>query len=383
MKGGGKTHFLELAYKLNTNTDMLVMVPGYSPRPKNKYGLPIKFIPVFKKNILSYLLYELLTFFYMIRYQIKFKPDIIYCRPIYATIFPSVVAKIFNTKFVVEQNAIREDELRLRNTSPIMIRLSNAVEHLNYHIAERVITVSEGIKNELVKRFGLTKAKIDVVPNGVNIEKFVPLEKEECRAKLSLGRNYFCVGYVGSFAPWQGIESLIEAARLVKKQGYERIKYMLVGGDGERDRVLKQRVRKYGLKKEILFVGRVNYEQIVYYINAFDVAIAPFIRERNSVIGLSPLKFFEYLACGKPVITSRIEGVEKLIEAAKCGYLFEPNDVEGLAKSIIESYCRSNELDELGKRGRKLVETRYNWEITAQRVQGVLEETAGKRALES
>jgi glycosyltransferase involved in cell wall biosynthesis len=163
----------------------------------------------------------------------------------------------------------------------------------------------------------------------------------------------------------------------VKEQGYAQIKHILVG-DGEQEPLLRQKVREYKLEQEIKFTGRVTYEQVVYYINACDIAIAPFTKERNSIIGVSPLKVYEYLACGRPVIASRLDGIKEVIEEGKCGYLFEPGDAEELAKRIIQSYQERDALQEMGLRGRRLVENKYSWRMTAKRIVKVLNEIIEK-----
>jgi len=137
---------------------------------------------------------------------------------------------------------------------------------------------------------------------------------------------------------------------------------------------LKNMVTRYKLHGEIIFAGRIRYEQVSVLINAFDVCLAPFKRERNEKIGLSPLKLYEYLACARAVIVSRVQGVSEVIEKGNCGYLFEPDDARDLASKIITSYNEKSKLPELGMNGRIFVEKNYSWEKIAKRVETVLKE---------
>jgi len=373
IKGGGKTHFIELAQKLEVDNDLIILVPGYFPRTKDRFKLDIKYIPLLKKNIFTYFFYELLSFFYLFFYYLKFKPDVIYCRPIYMTIFPMLIAKFFNIYFVIEENGIRDEELKMRKINPVFVFISRVVEYVNCRFANKIIAVSSGTKRQLIKRFKIYERKITVISNGANIEKFYPMNKEKIISKLKLEDNHFYVGYVGSFAPWQGLELLVEAANIVKSKGYSHINYLIIGGGGDSEKEIFIKVSKYQLEKEFIFTGRIDHNNVVYYINAFDVAVAPFIKDIfPGRIGLSALKFFEYLACGKPVIVSALEGIKQTIEEVQCGYLFKPNDPIELSKAIIQSYHDSEKLAILGKRGRKLVETQFNWGITAQKVNEVL-----------
>ena len=102
--------------------------------------------------------------------------------------------------------------------------------------------------------------------------------------------------FVGHLAAWQGVEFLIYASPLILGKCPE-IRFLVVGDGVMRDKLLEL-VSEFGLADKFVFTGRVPYECVPLYINAADVCVAPFIRERNSKIGLSALKTYEYLACG-------------------------------------------------------------------------------------
>jgi glycosyltransferase involved in cell wall biosynthesis len=377
-EGAGKTHFIEVAQNLvKLGNELLILLPGYQPRDRKNYGLSVCYVPTFRKNVLSYLLYEINSLLYLTFYILKWKPDVIYLRQGLFEVFPPILARLFGVPYVIEKNGIMEDEFRSRGFSEIVIKILRLAEEINFRLSDKIVCVTEGIKREIVRRYKVNEGKLVVIPNGANIELFRPLDKHECRRKLGLEEDAFYIGFVGSFAPWQGLDILIEAAKQLKEQGYCQIKYILVGS-GERELSLRQKVREYKLEQEIRFIGRVTYEQVVYYVNACDIAIAPFTKERNSIIGVSPLKLYEYLACGRPVIASRVDGIKEVIEEGKCGYLFEPGDAEELAKRIIQSYQERDTLQEMGVRGRRLVESKYSWKMTAKRVVKVLNEIIEK-----
>jgi glycosyltransferase involved in cell wall biosynthesis len=372
-EGAGKTHFIEVAQNLvKLGNELLILLPGYQPRDRKNYGLNVCYVPTFRKNVLSYLLYEINSLFYLTFYILKWKPDAIYLRQGLFEVSPPILAWLFRVPYVIEKNGIMEDEFRSRGFSEIVIKILRLAEEINFCLSDKIVCVTEGIKREIVRRYKVNEGKLMVIPNGANVELFQPLDKRECRRKLGLEENAFYVGFVGSFAPWQGLEILIEAAKRVKEQGYAQIKHILVG-DGEQEPLLRQKVREYKLEQEIRFTGRVAYEQVVNYMNACDVAVAPFTTKGSAALG-SPLKLFEYLACGRPVIASRVDGVKEVIEEGKCGYLFEPGDAEELAKRIIQSYQERDALEEMGIRGRRLVESKYSWRTTAERIVEVLNE---------
>jgi len=375
-EGAGKTHFIEVAQNLaKLGNELLILLPGYRPRDKKNYGLNVRYVPTFKKNVLSYLLYESVSLLCLAYHILKWKPHAIYLRQGLFEIFPPILARLFRVPYVIEKNGIMEEEFRSRGFSQVVIKMLRLAEEINFHLSDKIICVTEGIKREIARRYRVKKHKMVVIPNGANTELFRPLDKKDCRRKLGLEEDAFYVGFVGSFAPWQGLEVLIEAARQVKGRGYSEIKYLLVG-DGERKPILERKVREYKLEQETQFTGRVAYGRVVNYINAFDVC---YLCKEGLAFGFSPLKLYEYLACGRPVIAGQIDGVREVIEEGQCGYLFEVGDAEELAKRIIQSYQEREKLREMGLRGRKLVESKYTWKATAERIAEVLNEVVKKK----
>ncbi len=374
---GGKTHFIAVAKKLKElGNDLLVLVSGYRPRKREDLGLNVKYIyiPPFHKRSLSYVVAEFFRFFYLTFYILKFRPEVIYAREDKWGFSPPLLSFIFRVRYVVEVNGLISEELKRYSHYPAWImRLVVLSEKINYVFAKKIICVAPGIKREIIKRYKVKEEKLVVISNGTDINLFRVLDKRECRKKFGFAENDFYVGFVGYFAPWQGLDILIDAANLVKKQDYPEIKYLIVGDGSGLKKDLETRVEKYNLKKEISFLGHIKYKDVVYYINCFDVAVAPFTEERNKLTGVSPLKLYEYLACGKPVIASRIEGITEVIEEGNCGYLFEPENATDLAEKIIRAYQERESLSQSGANGRKLIEKKYSWRKVAERIMEVLD----------
>jgi len=424
---GGKTHFIEVAKNLKElGNSLLVLVSGY--RPRNKISiefppssiLPLKgggngwgcnlnikyiYIPAFPKRSVSYVWAEFFRFFYLTFYILKFRPEVIYSREDKWGFSPPLLSFIFKIPYIVEVNGLISEELKRYSHYPAWIMwLVVLSEKINYLFAKKIICVAPGIKREIVKRYKVREENLAMISNGANIKLFRPLEncrgrihptrgldksspynkqsklchynfeipdnEIECQKKLGLDENNFYIGFVGYFAPWQGLEILIEAADLVKKQGYSDIKYLIVGDGGGLKKSLQTRVEKYNLKQEISFLGHIDYKNIVYYINAFDVCYL--CKKGLSYQSFSPLKLYEYLACGKPVIASRIEGVSEVVEEGRCGYLFDPENATDLAEKIIQAYQERQYLTQLGTNGRKLIEEKYSWRKTAERIMEVV-----------
>ncbi|MCK4244275.1 MAG: glycosyltransferase family 4 protein [Candidatus Omnitrophica bacterium] len=370
---GGKTHFVEVAKNLKElGNSLLVLISGYRPKNRENFGLNIKYIyiPPLHKRSLSYVWAEIFRFFYLTFYILKFHPEVIYARKDKWGFSPPILSFIFGVAYVAEVNGLVEEELKRYSNYPAWIMwLVSLSERINYFFAKKIICVASGIKRELIKRYKVREEKLVVISNGADTNLFKPLDKRKCRKKLDFDENGFYLGFVGYFAPWQGLEILIEAANLVKKQGNTEIKYLILGDGSGLKKDLKDKAEKYNLKKEISFLGHIDYKGIVYYINSFDVC---YLCRKGLPSGCySPLKLYEYLACGRPVIASRAEGVTAVIEEGGCGYLFNPESASDLAGKIIQAYQERQYLTQLGANGRRLVEKKYSWKKTAERIMEV------------
>jgi glycosyltransferase involved in cell wall biosynthesis len=367
---GDSIHFLEIGENLqHFGNKLLVVCRGGKSKLRN---LNFKYIPNIEIKYLTTLLVDLFSSLYLIFYLLVLKPDIVYYRGV---TLGGIISRLFNVPSVAEANGIYPDEIKIGQ--PYFFKFVGCFlrlrERMNYFLANRIICVTEGIKRELVKNYGVKNVICKVIPNGANTTLFKPMDKIACRRKLGLKEDYFYLGFVGSFRSWVGLDTLIEAVSVIKEKGYERIRCILVGDESSMGH-LKEGVNRHNLQEEIVFIGDISYEEVAVFVNSFDVCLAPFKRERNIKIGLSPLKLYEYLACARAVIASRLQGISEIISDGKCGYLFEPDDVEDLASRIIESYSERDKLNELGDNGRTLVEKRFSWEEIARRVESVLRE---------
>lgn len=388
---GASTHFLEVGQNLRKfGNTLLTICQGkkgkikdfkikHSPNLNSQYIAEIgekKALRCVRKLFIKVRLAVIADFLfplYLIYYLLAFKPDIVYYRGV---TLGGIVSRIFKVPSVAEANGIYADEVEVK--WPLFFKLTLSIltlkERINYSGATKVICVTEGIKRALVKRFGVDEERCKVIPNGVNTSLFRPLDKIACRKKLGLEQGYFYLGFVGMFRPWQGLDTLLLGMKIIKEMGHNKIRCLLAG-DGDGVEILREMVKEYGLEEVIIFTGKIRYEEVPIYMNSFDVCLAPFKKERNEKIGLSPLKLYEYLACARPVIASKVRGVTEVIENGNCGFLIEPDNAQDLASKIVKSYNEQDNLVQLGSNGRTFVEKNSSWEKIARRVENVLKAT--------
>lgn len=283
------------------------------------------------------------------------------------------LAKLFKIPSVKEVNGIIADEARItKRRNSLSLRIIDPLEKFSMPKADKIIVIASKMKEVLHNDYKIPENKIIVVENGANTELFKPMDATETKRELnlSLSDNYIC--FVGNLIQWQGIEYLIRAMPHIL--GKCRNTQLLIVGDGQMKRELIELAEQVGISDKVLFTGMVPYQKVPLYVNASDVCTAPFVRERNERAGISPLKLCEYLACEKPVVTSKLVGLE-MLEQNGAGILVAPENPQELANAIMKLLQNPELRKQMGRNGRKYVVENRSWESVARRVADICEQT--------
>ena len=232
----------------------------------------------------------------------------------------------------------------------------------------KIVSVTEGIKEAFIMNYKLPPGKIVVVPNGANVDLFRKMDKIECKQKLGLEKNKKYVCFTGNLAPWQGVDNLVRAAPKVIGKVPE-VMFIIVG-DGMMRNGLEETVDNLDLKNKFIFTGWVSHNDVPTYVNSSEVCVVPSSTtiERNKKTGGSSLKIYEYLACEKPVITGDLEGNKALILEANAGCVVSPENTSELAEAIIELIRNQKLCEEMGKNGRRFVVEHNSWKVVAKKI---------------
>jgi PEP-CTERM/exosortase A-associated glycosyltransferase len=237
--------------------------------------------------------------------------------------------------------------------------------------ADRVITITEGLRAEMVAR-GVPAERITVVPNGVDTRRFVPVPRDdELAARLGLeGRTV--IGYVGSMLDYEGIDLLVRAAAELDRERSD-FHVLLVGDGAERERFEGLADELGVLGRVVTFVGRVPHADVERYYSLVD--IAPFPRLPLPVCELvSPLKPFEAMAAGKAVVASDVAALAEIVDDGVTGLLHAKGDAADLTRRLRELLDAPATAQRLGAAGRAWVERERDWATLAGRVSALYEE---------
>jgi len=239
-------------------------------------------------------------------------------------------------------------------------------------LADIIISPSEHYINEsrYLKKY---RDKIEVIPNGINIEDFnVPLSKEECREKLGLPLDGNVILFVGKLSPYKGLNFLLEAMPKILKK-VPKVKLVFIG-EGEIKKKLETLSKKLNIEKSVEFTGFVENNLKAMYYRAADVFVLPSTMRTES-FGIVNL---EAMACGIPIVASRIGGIPSIVKNGENGLLVPPKDVEALADAIIYLLENENLRQKMGERGKKRVKS-YSWDRIAEMTEKVYEKVVRDR----
>jgi glycosyltransferase involved in cell wall biosynthesis len=285
-------------------------------------------------------------------------------------LFVTIFILSFFYPIILELNAVSSIENR-NGTS----RIKNYFERVTIWRVSHCFAVSSIVKEHIVNYLGVREDKVSVIENGVDTEKF-NMEKYNSFKKKNLKLdNYFIIGFVGTFKPWHGFDYLVDLMHALKSD-YVDIKLLAVGDSKERN-IYEKKISEKGLADSFIFTGHVQHIDIPKYISVMDITIAPHDRNSFKSIGGfhgSPLKIFEYMAMGKPVIATPIGQIKDIIEDNISGRLIYSDQVEELKNAVIRLYEDKDYRDTLGKNARKVVMDNYTWEINARKIEDICRE---------
>lgn len=196
--------------------------------------------------------------------------------------------------------------------------------------SDKIISVSSQLKAELI-RYGVDTSRVVVIHNGVDMDIFRPLEREELFSKLQVASGRRRILYVGYIINAKGVPNLISAMRGVRKE-FSDAELILIGGSTgtawEKEcQEIKSSVETSDLRESVRFMGKVKNDEIPLWMNISDVLVLPSLSESFGVV------LIEALACGVPVVSTYCGGPEDIVNE-KIGILVPIGDVEKLASAI-------------------------------------------------
>ena len=294
----------------------------------------------------------------------KYKPDCLYER--YNLFLPAGIwlARKYKLPMLLEINSPLLEE-RAKYDGLALTRLGRWSQAYAWKNADVVLPVTR-VLGDIVASYGVDPARIVVIPNGINLERF-DSAPDVAAAKRALGLDGSLVlGFTGFVRDWHGLDKVIS---MIAQDPPESRRHLLVVGDGPVRATLEQQARDLGIENRVQFTGIIGRDEVARYVAAFDIALQPAV-----VSYASPLKLFEYLALGKAIVGPDQPNILEILSADHNAVLFDPSRPDGLAGAV-ERLCDDGALRaKVATNARATIaEQKLTWHAAACRVTDLFE----------
>ena len=383
---GPVTHFTEIAQNFNDlGHESIAFAPDLSVN-RRAWPLEVHYLPsLVRRRGISQLFYELSLLLALWKACRRRPPDLIYSRQSYISLAAPFVAARLGIPLVTEVNGVFTDDLAGRNVGVLRRWINSVSESYAYARSQLIIGVSQRVCDMAAELYGVPEEKLLTIENGVNTEKFQPQPeavRTDLRDRLGLAPEHVCIGYVGCFTPFDGVELLPAIARRLVNDGVENFRFVLIGEEKKKGEV-ERLIDLKGVSKYFTLTGRIEYAELQKHLSAFDIGIAPYrLRQHDDMgnatyIGNSSLKCLEYSAMGLPVVSTYLPQ-SAYIETSNCGILCPPEDEDTLVDAIKTLIRQGDDVwGRMGERGRELVVEQRSWRSVASRTLDAIEAVIG------
>lgn len=295
----------------------------------------------------------------------SFRPDLIYDRYALFNLSPVLLARRYHLKFVLEVN----DATFIERSRPLHLKkIARLIEKKILNEAPFIVTISEYFKSLLISEHGIAPEKVIVLPNAIDPKRFDVCQNNNFRKNLGLEKS-FVIGVVGAFVPWHGLDFFVES--IVDFLSCKKEAIVLLVGDGPVRPYIEEKIHQKGLGESIRFTGFLPSSEIPAYLSCMDICIMPDSNEHGS-----PMKIFEYMAMGKPVLAPRYGPIEEVIAHGKNGWLFSPRDGKELCAAV-ELLAGDKSLRErLAGNAKRDVLSLHTWVIRVQALLSFISQSA-------
>ncbi|MDA0658520.1 MAG: glycosyltransferase family 4 protein [Planctomycetota bacterium] len=308
------------------------------------------------------------------------KPDIVFAShtPLPIGLAGISLGRYFSVPFVFEVRDLWPDALinlgALKN--PLAIWWMRRMERKIYRAAQHIVALSPGMKAGIM-RSGIADEKITVIPNAADLDLFSPaVDRQWGRDRLQLGQRFAAI-YFGGMGMANGLEYVVEAARVLQDRGRKDIVCVLHGGGGQRS-MLEQRAAEYGLQNLVFSDPIPDKSAVAKLVAACNVCMTIYRASKEHT--WSPNKMFDGLAAGKPVIVNVPGWLREVIEGNGCGYGVDPERPIDLADALERLADDPDGCQQMGANSRRLAESEFARHKLAMRLERVFEDVLACRS---
>jgi len=376
IENGHSIHVQMLARALGRlGHEVRIFTPRFSDFQAKEDGFTISYVPFLAIPKLRTVSMVLTYFTYLLFRSVADRPDVFYSRQCFCSGATRLVARLLRRPFFYEVNGLWTEEMIALSEPAWKIRMVQNIERLNVRKAQGVIAVTNGLAEELVEKYQADPERLTVVPNGVDNSVFQKAQSSDVLRLFALSASARYIGYIGSLSPWQGLDTLISALPEVVSEQPSVV--LLIVGAGPLKNELEKTVDAVKLADHVRFLGPVAHTLIPGIIKLCEFCLVPKSAKGIGKHGYSPLKVFEYLAAGKPVIASDVPDINSIVRASNCGLLFKADDPDDLVLKMKMLLNDREKAELLGRNAGKAAE-KFDWSAIAARIVSVIRQAMEK-----
>ena len=240
-------------------------------------------------------------------------------------------------------------------TNPVVLWLMSLLEWVSYRSADRLVGLSPGIV-EGIKARGVDKSRIAMVPNGCDLDLFTA--PEDAWRPSGVRHDQLLAVFTGTHGNANGLDSVLNAAEVLKERGRDDIQIALVGQGREKPRLISE-AEERGLDN-VLFLDPVPKTKLAGLMAGADIGLQILRNVPAFYFGTSPNKFFDYISAGLPVINNYPGWLADLIGESDCGLAVPPDDPVSFADALIAVASDREALLQKGLNAQELAKTRFS-----------------------
>ena len=309
---------------------------------------------------LSEIAYNVPAYFRLRKAAAAHGADLIYERYAFFNLSGLWASRARGVPLVLEVNYTTATPL-YRKRSRLLAPLARAMERHLFRRATRIVAVSSYLRDQIVAA-GIPAERVLVVPNAADPARFHPDPAAGDRVRERLGlQGRKIIGFSGAFFPWHGVDMIVDALPLVVARVPDAAVLLL--GDGPQREALVASARSKGLQDRVTIAGWVGHGELPAHIAAFDVAVMPDSNEYGS-----PMKIYEYMAMGIPVVAPRLGPLADGIVDGETGRLVPRRDLAAFAGALVDLLSDEDLRSSMGSRAAEHVARTHTWERNADRV---------------
>lgn len=305
--------------------------------------------PLFELLEIGYNFYAFLRLWKIIH---TYRPERIYERYSLFLFSTLILGKIYGIPVIYEIN----DSAQLVRLRPLFFKpVAAFIERLTFKRSQGLVFVSKRLREIILNAYPDVKTKNIISPNASNKNIFFYDENRKNKSKQDLGLQEKTVcGFIGCFAFWHGVHHFMEKMAPKLKSNPDLV--LLLIGDGETLPRVKEIVNQYDLSGQVVLTGNVPHGEIIDYVSAMDFSVLPSSNEYGS-----PMKMFELMGAGVPLVAADYPPVVEILENGKDGWLFPQGDFDTCIELLIDIHKHPDKISSAASLAESKIHNQHQW----------------------